>query len=590
MSPLFERFSAGEDGLAALLHALPPYAPPDRMQGWFAQAAAQADSARNATGIGSAQAASTDTADTLQFEPPATMGAVFAAAAAQVEQTQAAQRAAIHARLADGDDAAQVLGAPVHDATRAWLQQQQLGVPSTAPGIGGSALRENNRADTSVGDDTARMEAEQATSRSSSTATSGDASPAPVRPAPMPSPPDTQTGDAAHVTETTRTHSPAPRRARRQRWMPALALAASVTLAVGVGLQWQATAPPTAAMEAAPAAAAPADQAQAEAEKQTRSTQSTQAPLGQIQQPEPAPISASASTDADGTIEQRMHQPAPAPPPAFAPPPMPAPAQPAESRVVAPAPPVPPEAPSAPAPIAAAPAADLLLPSLPAPVAPSVSASVEELPSSSAHRIATVPDAANTMTAPARNTAKPAAAFPFAAATPADDTQSSGQLDAGNPAHSAPVAAAVSRAPQDAQLSRASSIKRAPLQKYPAAQQRVQEHIATQAPEPASTVAAPPASAEDNARRQAKPVQLLALTNAPDAWLDRALPARQHGPVHLRVWAADPEANAFRQWIDQLRKAYSQRNMPAQLDIARDPRLPTDRVRVETLDATQPRR
>ncbi|MCC8606712.1 hypothetical protein [Xanthomonas vesicatoria] len=118
----------------------------------------------------------------------------------------------------------------------------------------------------------------------------------------------------------------------------------------------------------------------------------------------------------------------------------------------------------------------------------------------------------------------------------------------------------------------------------------MQEHIATQAPGPASTVAAPPASAEDNARRPAKPVQLLALTNAPDAWLAHALPAGQHGPVHMRVWAADPEANAFRQWIDQLRKAYSQRKVPAQLEIARDPRLPTDRVRVETVDATQPSR
>ncbi|WP_115554350.1 hypothetical protein [Xanthomonas arboricola] len=548
MSTLFERFIAGEDGLAALLRALPAYAPPDRMQAWFAQAAAQADSTRNTAAPGSAQTSSTDAADTLQFEPPATMGAIFAAAAAQAEQAQAAQRAAIHARLADGDDAAQALGAPVHDSTRAWLQQQ-LPVTSTATHVAAPALRETDGADAPVGDGTAPVEATQTASR-----------------------------------------------ARRQRWMPALALAASVTLAVGVGLQWQATAPPTPSMQAAPAAAVPADQAQAqaEAETQTRSAPDNQAPLPQIQQPEPAPASASASASAsadfDSTVEERMRQPASAPPtPAFAPPPMPAPAQPVESLVVVPAPPAPAAAPSEPAPIAAAPAADLALPALAAPVAPPVSASVAEMPAPSANRNAAVPDTAIAAQARVRNKPKPAAAPAFAAATPANDMQPFGQLDAGNSAHSTPAAAVVSRAPQDAQLSRAPSIKRAPLQKDAAAQQRVQEHTAAQTPVQASTVAAPQASAADDAARSSKPVHLLTLTTSPDAWLDHALPAEQQGPVQLRIWTADPAANAFRQWLDQLRKAYSKRNVPAQLDIARDPRLPTDRVRVETVSPTQPK-
>ncbi|WOB25298.1 MULTISPECIES: hypothetical protein [Xanthomonas] len=592
MSRLFERFIAGEDGLAALLRALPAYVPPDRMQAWFAQAAAQADSTRNAAAPASAQATSADAADTLQFEPPATMGAIFAAAAAQAEQAQAAQRAAIHARLADGDDAAQALGAPIHDSTRAWLQQQQQ-VPST----GAPALRENDGAGAPVGDGTAPVEATQTASRSSSGVAPGDTSPAPVLVAatsPITSH-AAQTGDAAQANDATRAHPPVARRARRQRWMPALALAASVTLAVGVGLQWQATTPPAASMEAAPATAAPADRAQADAEKLTRSAPDNQTPLPQIPQPEPAPApapastSTSTSTDSDGTVEERMRQPASAPPPpAFAPPPMPAPAQPVESLVVVPAPPAPPAAPSEPAPIAAAPAADLALPALPAPVAPSVSASVAEMPSSSANRNATVPDTAIAAQARVRSKPKPAAAPAFAAATPANDMQPFGQLDTGNPAHSTPAAAVVSRAPQDAQLSRA-SIKRAPLQKDAATQQRVQQHTAAQAPGPVSTVAAPQASAADDAARSSTPVHLLALTTSPDTWLDHALPAGQRGPVQLRIWTADPAANAFRQWLDQLRKASSQRNVPAQLDIARDPRLPTDRVRVETVSPTQPK-
>lgn len=560
------------------------------MQAWFAQAAAQADSTRNSAAPGSAQTTSADAADTLQFEPPATMGAIFAAAAAQAEQAQAAQRAAIHARLADGDDAAQALGAPVNDSTRAWLQQQ-LPVTSTATHVAAPALRETDGADASVGDGTAPVEATQTASRSSSSVAPGDTSLAPVLVAAT-SPITSQTaqpGHTAQANDATRAHPPVARRARRQRWMPALALAASVTLAVGVGLQWQATAPPTTSMQAAPAAAMPADQAQAqaEAESQTRSAPDNQAPLPQIPQPEPAP--ASASTDFDSTVEERMHQPASAPPPpAFAPPPMPAPAQPVESLVVVPAPPAPAAAPSEPAPIAAAPAADLALPALPAPVAPSVSASVAEMPSPSANRNAAVPNTANAAQASVLNKPKPAAAPAFASATPANDMQPFGQLDAGNPAHSTPAAAVVSRAPQDTQLSRA-LIKRAPLQKDAAAQQPVQEHTAAQTPVQASTVAAPQASAADDAARSSKPVHLLALTTSPDTWLDHALPAGQRGPVQLRIWTADPEANAFRQWLDQLREAYSKRNVPAQLDIARDPRLPTDRVRVETVSPTQPK-
>lgn len=577
--------------MAALLRALPAYAPPDRMQAWFAQAAARADSARNAAGPGSARAAATDAAGILQFEPPATMGAIFAAAAAQAEQAQAPQRAAIQARLADGDDAAQVLGAPVHDSTRAWLQQ--LPVAGTTAGVDAPVLQHNGGADASVGDATAPLDAQQMANRSSSSVTPGDASPAPVRAATMPASHAAQTGDAAHPTDAR--PAPAARRARRRRWMPALALAASVTLAVGVGLQWQATAPPAASMDAAPAVAAPADLAQAQAEQQPGSARDNQAPLGDSRPLAPASAAAAVPTSPDSALQERMRRPASAPPPEFAPPPppmpmpAPAPALPAEASIIAPAPPAPLAAPPEPAPIAAAPAADLALPSLPAPAAPSVSASVAERPSSSAHRDAAVPDAANAMQAAARNQAKPAAVPAVAATPPANDTrQPSGQLDSGKPAPVIQAAPTAARAPQDAQLSRARPIRRAPLQKDAATQQRVQESTAAQPPGSAPTRAAPPASAADDASSSARPVQLLALTSSPDDWLDHALPAGQHGPVQLRIWAADPEANAFRQWLDRLRKAYSQRNVPLQLDIAGDPRLPTDRVRVETVSAMQP--
>ncbi|KOB19241.1 hypothetical protein AE926_21715, partial [Xanthomonas arboricola] len=73
MSQSFERFVAGSDGLAALLRALPAHTPPASMQAWFAQAARNADAER---------AAMNPPQDTLQFEAPATMAAMFAAAAA----------------------------------------------------------------------------------------------------------------------------------------------------------------------------------------------------------------------------------------------------------------------------------------------------------------------------------------------------------------------------------------------------------------------------------------------------------------------------------------------------------------------------
>ncbi|WP_047698455.1 hypothetical protein [Xanthomonas vasicola] len=44
--------------------------------------------------------------------------------AAQAEQAQAAQRAAVQARLAQGGTASHTLGAPLSDAARSWIAQQ----------------------------------------------------------------------------------------------------------------------------------------------------------------------------------------------------------------------------------------------------------------------------------------------------------------------------------------------------------------------------------------------------------------------------------------------------------------------------------
>ncbi|MCS3807701.1 hypothetical protein [Xanthomonas sp. 4461] len=118
MNAAFERFLAGDDGLAALLQAQPGYLPPARMDAWFAQAAQQAERARNSAAQDAAQrgplasmdapvAASAAQSDhtqatppaegardaamqeTTQFEPTASMDAPVAASTAQSNQTQA---------------------------------------------------------------------------------------------------------------------------------------------------------------------------------------------------------------------------------------------------------------------------------------------------------------------------------------------------------------------------------------------------------------------------------------------------------------------------------------------------------------------
>ncbi len=117
MSQSFERFVAGSDGLAALLRALPAHTPPASMQAWFAQAARNADAER---------AAVHPPQDTLQFEAPATMAAMFAAAAAQAEQAQTARRAAVQARLAQGQPVDQAGTTNLSESARAWIAAQQL--------------------------------------------------------------------------------------------------------------------------------------------------------------------------------------------------------------------------------------------------------------------------------------------------------------------------------------------------------------------------------------------------------------------------------------------------------------------------------
>lgn len=118
MSEAFERFSRGEDRLAALLRALPPFEPPAAAAGDFAQSARQAQAVAD---------------QRLPFTPPPSLEASFRAVARRIQADQAPRQAAVLAQLAAGRDAASVLGAPVTEATAAWLKAQPGAKASPAP-------------------------------------------------------------------------------------------------------------------------------------------------------------------------------------------------------------------------------------------------------------------------------------------------------------------------------------------------------------------------------------------------------------------------------------------------------------------------
>ncbi|WP_372361159.1 hypothetical protein ACCQ10_15275 [Xanthomonas sp. NCPPB 1325] len=588
MKPVVERFIAGEDGMATLLRALPAHAPPASMQAWFAQAARHADRARSAAGSGSAQ-----DPGTLQFEPPASMNAVFAAAAAQAEQAQAAQRAAIHARMSDGEDAAQALGAPLHDTTRAWLQQHTPSPPTAAVPVA-PVLQGRVGDQTPAGDDTAPAGVQQAANRASSDSAPRTASLAPPQAAATPSFTSPAAAPGGTAPPQTALHGHAPGRARRQRWMPAVALAASVTLVVGVGLRWQATAPqqpPADAYEPAPASA----QVEADTGATATAADGKQPATGQRL---PAPPD-------QGEAVERMPQPAPSPPasPMPAPPPMPAPAAVAESPPMpAPASRAAPigiarEAPAAPAaapaPIAPPPEAALAPPALPAPPAPIASTTVEQRQSSTTDGVAPASMTDGTLASP-RTALPQAAPMPIRTrsnAAAAIDVQRSQALDPNTPVSSAQHGATTPQALQDARrLSLPAPHERMPVPKEAAAQPGAPEDAkASAAAKPAAPAGtSTTAATESGVSTPGTSIQLVALSAPPDAWIDQYLHTHPGAPARLRIWAGEPEATAFRQWLDRLRAAARQHDWSTPVDVIREPRLPPDRVRIEVISTAQP--
>ncbi|WP_454751743.1 hypothetical protein [Cupriavidus necator] len=110
-----DRFIDGEDRLSALLKRLPAYAPSDALEAAVRAAArtAQQEADRLRT-----------SAAPLPFPAPPTLAAAVLQEAARVQAAQAARRDALLDRVAAGQPAADVLGAPVSAATRDWLAAQ----------------------------------------------------------------------------------------------------------------------------------------------------------------------------------------------------------------------------------------------------------------------------------------------------------------------------------------------------------------------------------------------------------------------------------------------------------------------------------
>ncbi|NIJ80046.1 hypothetical protein [Xanthomonas cannabis] len=570
MKPVVERFIAGEDGMATLLRALPTHTPPASMQAWFAQAARHADRARSAAGSGSGSGSgSAQDPGTLQFEPPASMNAVFAAAAAQAEQAQAAQRAAIHARMSDGEDAAQALGAPLHDTTRAWLQQHTPSPPTAAMPVA-PVLQGRVGDQTPAGDGTAPAGVQQAANRASSDSSPRTASLAPPQAAATPSFTSPAAAPGGAAPPRAALHGHAPGRARRRRWMPAVALAASVTLVVGIDLRWQATAPqqaPADAYEPAPASA------QVEAETETGATATAadgkQPATGQRL---PAP------PDQSEAVE-RMPQPAPSP--------MPAPASRAAPIGIARPSPA-----AAPAPIAPPPAAALAPPALPAPPAPIASTTVEQRQSSNTDGVAPASMADGTLASP--RTATPQAA-PMPVGTRSNsasaiDVQRSQAMDANTLVSSAQHGATTPQALQDARpLSLPAPHERSPVPKAAAQPGAPEDAKASAAAKPAAPAGtSTTAATESSVSTPGTSIQLVALSAPPDAWIDQYLHTHPRAPARLRIWTREPEATAFRQWLDRLRAAARQHDWSMPVDVIREPRLPPDRVRIEVISTAQP--
>ncbi|WDJ48404.1 hypothetical protein JH286_06070 [Xanthomonas campestris pv. campestris] len=612
MSALFEQFLAGEDGISALLRALPAYAPPAGMDAWFVEAARAASVAHAATAAeapqaqaGSAPVIRAAGAQTFDFEPPASLHAAFAVAAAQADQAQASQRQAVQTQLAQGGDAVQAVGAPLSAQARAWIDAQQHAGLAERPTAfvrsvssrGDAPLDSETSAGTAAPaaiNDLAEAASARRLEINSNNKTDSDsdsdsdsdnhrlgkhvhaqAAQASTGPVPHPaSERNTREVAAAATTQTPQpamadTHvpaTPALRSTRRRRWMPTLAFAASITLAVGVGLQWQAHQPvPDAAMDVAPAPPSDAHQATTDSgQPPLPMAQLIDAPAASsmvVQAPIDAPPSSTASSTASAPAYAQPALPSPAEAPAGAAKSLPAPAPPLAPAVARPAP--------APAPSDVAVAAAL---SLPEPMAEG-NAAAEAAPTAAppppapiaASQADASADASLAQTTLMRPAAMPSRTSAESDALPSvmDRSRSTSSISPADMA-SVPAATVVGQF--------SASARRAPLI-HNDAQRDIQS-----APKPAEASLAMQAPAKPSpAPRPAG--EAVALSVRPTAWFAQRAP--NTAPPRIRLWAAAPDAPAVQRWAAGLRKQIQQRGWTTRVDVLQDTQLAADQLRVD---------
>ncbi|NIK33902.1 chemotaxis protein histidine kinase CheA [Xanthomonas arboricola] len=551
MSQSFERFVAGSDGLAALLRALPAHTPPASMQAWFAQAARNADAER---------AAVHPPQDTLQFEAPATMAAIFAAAAAQAERAQAARRAAVQARLAQGQPVDQAGTTNLSESARAWIAAQQLHTDT-------AELRP-------TADVAAASAASLATAAPASAEEAGAASGVASRALPAPDLASTSTSTShaaqaqaqAAAAAATASSNPAPagnpaarrRSSRRPRWMPTLAFAASITLVVGIGLQWQASQPTAEAPAAAAVGAAVVEPSTVHPARRAPEQLDPGADHALVLPAIPAP--------ADAEVPETAARPNAAAPSAL------------------PSPALAPEPVSAPAPVAPAPSFDSAFAAEPTPGTDLQSADAQPsaAPAPAPAPIAALPEDAPVTGSLAASARRGASAAP----APIPPPPAPASLTAPMPV--------TEQAPLVISATNGTLQSRAPVAGQPAPLRVLHAPLpqtdATRATPPASQPAVGTTATEIRmSRAKSAPARRIApITRAmsPADWLARHAAADDHAPARIRILAATPDAPEVQDWATRLRARLRQRGWSTQVEVLQDAGLEADQLRVEPLTVT----
>lgn len=555
MSQSFERFVAGSDGIAALLRALPAHTPPASMQVWFAQAARNADAER---------AAVHPPQDTLQFEAPATMAAMFAAAAAQAEQSQAARRAAVQARLAQSQPVDQAGTTNLSESARAWIAAQP-------PHADAAELRPT--ADVAAAS-TALLAAAVPASADEAAVASGFASRA--LPAPDLASTSASTSHAAQAqaaaAAATASSNPAPagnpaarrRSSRRPRWMPTLAFAASITLAVGIGLQWQASQPTAEAPAAAAVGTAVVEPSTVHPARRAAEQVDPGADHALVLPAVPAPADADVPETA-----ARPNAAAPSPPPAPS---------------ALPSPPLAPEPVSAPAPVAPAPSFDSALAAEPTPGTDLQSADAQPpaAPAPAPAPIAALPEDASVTGSLAASARRGASAAP----APIPPSPAPASLTAPMPV--------TEQAPTVISATDGTLRSRAPVAGQPAPLRVLHAPLpqtdAIRATPPASQPAIGTTATEIGmSRAKSAPARRIApITRAmsPADWLARHAAADDYAPARIRILAATPDAPEVQKWATRLRERLRQRGWSTQVEVLQDAGLEADQLRVEPLTVT----